>query len=376
MDATRIFAASVACWRGVAVAACFAALAGAAQAQGAPPTVKVYNWSDYIDPAQLDAFTKETGVKVVYDTFDQMETVETKLVAGKSGYDLVIVTASFLPRHIPLKLYAELDKAKAPNLSNMWPEIAQRLAAYDPGNKFAVNYMWGTTGLGYNLAKVKERLGADARIDSWSVLFDPEQAKKLADCGVHVLDATEELFPAALRWLGLDPNSKTEEDLKKAADALARIKPYIRKFHSSEYINALANGDICLALGYSGDVLQARKRAQEAGNGVEIAYAIPKEGALMWFDSFVVPADAQNKDAAYKLIDFLNRPEVAAANAAFTQYASGNLAAQKFLDAAVLADPGVYPTPEAMRRLSTITPYDEKTQRLVNRLLTRVKTGQ
>ena len=359
--------------RRVAMTAAVFCIAGAAQAQ---ESVKVFNWSDYIDPAQLEAFTRETGIKVVYDTFDQMETVETKLTAGKSGYDLVVVTASFLPRHIPLKLYAEIDRAKAPNLAHMWPEITQRLAAYDPGNKFAVNYMWGTTGLGYNVAKVKERLGADARVDSWSILFDPEKLKKLADCGVHVLDATEELFPAALRWLGLDPNSKKEDDLKKAADALAKIKPHIRKFHSSEYINALANGDICLALGYSGDILQARKRAQEAGNGVEVAYAIPKEGALMWFDSFVIPADAANKDGAYKLIDFLNRPEVAGKNAAFTQYASGNLGAQKHVDAEVLKDPGVYPPAEVMGRLYTITPFDEKTQRLVNRLLTRVKTGQ
>lgn len=354
------------------VAAMLMSGASLARAQDA---VKVFNWSDYIDPAALEAFTKETGIKVIYDTFDQMETVETKLTAGKSGYDLIVVTASFLPRHIPLGLYAEADRAKLANLAHMWPEITQRLAAYDPGNKYAVNYMWGTTGLGYNIAKVKERLG-DVPPDSWSLLFDPETVKKLADCGVHVLDATEELFPAALRYLGLDPNSKAEADLRKAAELLGKVKPSIRKFHSSEYINALANGDICLALGYSGDILQARKRAQEAGNGVTVRYMIPKEGALMWFDSFVIPADSDNKAAAYKLIDFLNRPEIAGANSTFTQYASGNLAAQKFVDPAVLDDPGVYPKPETMARLYTITPYDEKTQRLVNRLLTRVKTGQ
>ncbi len=359
--------------RQLACAALLACAAGAAQAQ---ETVKMLNWSDYIDPAALEAFTKETGIKVVYDTFDQMETVETKLTAGKSGYDLVVVTASFLPRHIPLKLYAPLDKARIPNLSNMWPDITGRLAAYDPGNIYAANYMWGTTGLGYNVAKVKERLGPDAAIDSWAALFDVEKVKKLADCGIHVLDATEELFPAALRYLGLDPNSKKEDDLRKAADLLGKIKPYIHKFHSSEYINALANGDICLALGYSGDILQARKRALEARNGVQIAYSIPSEGALMWFDSFVIPADAQNRDGALKLIDFLNRPEIAGKNSTFTQYASGNLAAQKFVDPDVLKDAGVYPTPDVIARLYTITPYDEKTQRVVNRLLTRVKTGK
>lgn len=338
--------------------------------------LKIFNWSDYVDPAVLDAFTKETGIKVVYDTFDQMEAVETKLMAGKTGYDLVVVTASFLPRHIPLKLYTELDKAKLANLQHMWPEITNRLAKYDTGNKYAVNYMWGTTGIGYNVKKVKERLGADAAIDSWSIVFDPEKLKKLASCGVHVLDATEEMFPAALRYLGLDPDSKKEADLKKAGDLLAKIKPSIQKFHSSEYINALANGDICLAVGYSGDILQARKRAKEAKNGVEVAYSIPKEGALMWFDSFVIPQDSANKDAAYKFIDFVNRPELAAKNSNFIQYASGNLAAQKHLDAEVSNDPGIYPPAAVLARLYTITPYDEKTQRAVNRLWTRVKTGR
>lgn len=344
-----------------------------AQAQG---EVRVYNWSDYINPAVLDAFTRETGIKVVYDTFDQMETVETKLVTGKSGYDLVVVTASFLPRHIPLKLYTPLDRAKLPNLTHLWPDVVNRLAKYDPGNRHAVNYMWGTTGLGYNLKKVREKLGPDANVDSWSILFDPAKVSKLASCGVHVLDATEEMFPAALRYLGLDPDSKKEADLRKAADLLAKIKPHIQKFHSSEYITALANGDICLAVGYSGDVLQAKKRAAEAKNGVEIGYAIPQEGALMWFDSFVIPADAANKEAAYKLIDFLNRPEVAASNASFIQYASPNLSAQKHLPPDILANPGIYPTPAVLARLYTITPYDEKTQRAVNRLWTRVKTGR
>ncbi|MCA1999266.1 MAG: polyamine ABC transporter substrate-binding protein [Hyphomicrobiales bacterium] len=338
--------------------------------------LRIFNWSDYVDPAVLEAFTRETGIKVVYDTFDQMETVETKLLAGKTGYDLVVVTASFLPRHIPLKLYQPLDRAKLDNLKHMWPEITGRLAKYDPGNVYAVNYMWGTTGIGYNVAKVRQRLGADAVIDSWSVLFDPARLAKLKDCGVHVLDATEEMFPAALRYLGLDPDSKKEADLRKAADLLAKIRPHIQKFHSSEYINALANGDICFAVGYSGDVLQARKRAREAKNGVEIAYSIPKEGALMWFDSFVIPADAGNKDAAYRFIDFVNRPEVAAKNSNFIQYASGNLAAQAQVDPEILKDPGIYPPPAVLARLYTITPYDEKTQKAVNRLWTRVKTGR
>ncbi len=338
--------------------------------------LRIFNWSDYVDPEVLDAFKKETGITVVYDTFDQMETVETKLLAGKTGYDLIVVTASFLPRHIPLGLYAPIDTAKVPNLKNIWPEIRQRLAKYDPGNKFAVNYMWGTTGIGYNTAKVKERLGPDAVVDSWSILFDPEKLQKLSNCGVHVLDAVEEMFPAALRYLGLDPDSKKEADLNKAGELLRKMRPHIQKFHSSEYINALANGDICLAVGYSGDILQAKKRAEEAKNKVEIAYSIPKEGALMWFDSFVIPKDAGNPDAALKFIDFVNRPEMAAKNSDFIQYANGNIASKPLLSAAVRDNPGIYPPDDVMARLYTITPYDQKSQRLVNRLWTRVKTGK
>lgn len=345
-------------------------------AQAQNRELRIYNWSDYVDPEVLDAFKKETGITVVYDTFDQMETVETKLLAGKTGYDLIVVTASFLPRHIPLGLYAPVDTAKVPNLKNAWPEIQQRLAKYDPGNKYAVNYMWGTTGIGYNVAKIKERLGNDAVIDSWSIVFDAEKLKKLSNCGVHVLDAVEEMFPAALRYLGLNPDSKNEADLNKAAELLRKIRPHIQKFHSSEYINALANGDICLAVGYSGDILQAKKRAEEAKNKVEIAYAIPKEGALMWFDSFVIPKDAANPEAALKFIDFVNRPEMAAKNSDFIQYANGNIASKPLLSAAVRDNPGIYPPDAVMGRLYTITPFDQKSQRLVNRLWTRVKTGK
>jgi putrescine transport system substrate-binding protein len=352
------------------------ALIAGAPASAQERQLRIYNWSDYVDPAVLDAFKKETGITVVYDTFDQMETVETKLLAGKTGYDLIVVTASFLPRHIPLGLYAPIDPAKVPNLKHAWPEIQARLAKYDPGNKFAANYMWGTTGIGYNVAKIRERLGPDAVVDSWRILFDPDQLKKLSNCGVHVLDAVEEMFPAALRYLGLNPDSKAEADLNKAGELLRRMRPHIQKFHSSEYINALANGDICLAVGYSGDVLQAKKRAEEAKNQVEIAYAIPKEGALMWFDSFVIPKDAGNPDAALQFIDFVNRPEMAAKNSDFIQYANGNLASKPLLAEAVRDNPGIYPPPEVMARLYTITPYDQKAQRLANRLWTRVKTGK
>ncbi|MCU0790768.1 MAG: extracellular solute-binding protein, partial [Nitratireductor sp.] len=226
--------------------------------------VRVYNWSDYIDESILKDFEQETGIKVVYDVFDSNEVVETKLLAGATGYDIVVPSAEFLGRQIQAGVFQKLDKSKLPNLSNMWDEITAQVAKYDPDNAYSVNYMWGTTGIGYNVAKVKEILGKDS-IDSWSVIFDPEIAAKFKDCGIHLLDTPNELVTAALNYLGLDPNTTNPDDLAKAEEALMAIRPYVQKFHSSEYINALANGDICLAVGYSGDVLQAADRAEEAG---------------------------------------------------------------------------------------------------------------
>jgi putrescine transport system substrate-binding protein len=300
------------------------------------PTVRVWNFSDYVSPEVLDAFERETGIKVIYDTFDSMEVVETRMLAGRTGYDVVVVTASFLPRQIPLNIYQPLDRARLPNLTHQWPTISERVGRYDPGNRFAVNYMWGTTGIGYNVAAMRQRMGADYRVDTWRLIFDPANLRRFQDCGIHVLDAVEELFPAALNFLGLDPNSKRDADLRRAAELLRSISPFIRKFHSSEYISALASGEICLAVGYSGDILQARKRAKEAAEGtgrpaIEINYAIPNEGALMWFDNFVIPRDAQNPDAAHRFIDFMLRPEMAARNVVTTEFASGNLAAQRLI---------------------------------------------
>jgi putrescine transport system substrate-binding protein len=337
--------------------------------------VNVYNWSDYIDPKMLEEFTQETGIKVVYDTYDNNEIVETKLLAGRSGYDLVVPSGPFLQRLIKAKIFRPLEKDKLPNLVNLWPEITQRLAVFDPGNQYAVNYMWGTTGLGINVKKVRERLG-DMPLNTWDLLMKPELSSKLKDCGIYVLDSPEDLFPGILAYLGLDPDSKRAEDLKRAGDALFRIRGNVQKYHSSEYINALANGDICFAVGYSGDVLQARSRAQEAKNGQEIAYLIPREGALMWFDSFAIPADAKNVAEAHEFLNFMMRPQVAAANTNFVSYASGNLAAKSLVDPEILNNPGVYPDDATFKRLFTNTAYDDRTQRTVTRLWTRVKTGR
>jgi putrescine transport system substrate-binding protein len=324
----------------------------------------------------LEDFTRETGIKVKYDTFDSNDMLETKLLAGRTGYDVVVPTAYFLERQIKAGVFQKLDKSKLPNLVNVWDDIANRLAAYDPGNQHAVNYMWGTTGIGFNMKKAREVLGAEAKIDSWDVVFKPETLAKFKDCGVHMLDAADDVFAAALSYLKLDPNTKDEKDLEKAADLLTKVRPSVRKFHSSEYLNALASGEICLVLGYSGDIKQAQKRAAEAKNGVEIGYAIPKEGAQLWFDNLAIPKDAKNVVEAHALIDYLLKPDVAAKNSNFVSYANSNAASRPMIDKAILEDKSVYPDDATMKSLYTIKAHDQKTQRVMNRLWTRIKTGR
>jgi putrescine transport system substrate-binding protein len=338
--------------------------------------VNFYNWSDYIAPTVLDDFTRTTGIKVRYDTFDSNDTLEAKLLAGKSGYDVVVPTAYFLARQIQAGIFLKLDKTKLPNLANAWPEITDRLASYDPGNQYAVNYMWGTTGIGFNVKDAHAALGADAIVDSWDDVFVPERLARFKDCGVHMLDSSDDIMPAALHYLHLDPNSSDPADLQKAADLLMKIRPSVRKFHSSEYINALATGEICLVVGFSGDIKQAQKRAAEAKGNVAVGYAIPKEGAQLWFDNFAVPKDAPDPAEAHALIDYLLKPEVAAKNTNFVSYANGNLASQAFVDKAILDDRTVYPDAATLGKLYTITAHDQKTQRVINRLWTRIKTGR
>ncbi|WP_245515745.1 polyamine ABC transporter substrate-binding protein [Oharaeibacter diazotrophicus] len=336
--------------------------------------VNVYNWSDYIDPTILEDFTKETGIKVVYDVFDSNELVETKLLAGGSGYDVVVPTGPFLARQITAGVFQKLDKAKLPNLVNVWPDIAARLAKYDPGNEYAVNYMWGTTGIGLNVDKIKA-IAPDAPVDSLKMIFDPAWAAKFKDCGISVLDAPDETLAIAMNYLGKDPDSKDPADLEAAGELWKSVAPYIQKFNSSAYIDALANGDICLALGWSGDVLQAATRAEEAKNGVKVDYHIPVEGTYMWFDNLAIPADAQHVDEAHAFINYLLKPEVIAKASNYVAYANGNLASQQFIDKAIIDNPAVYPPADVVKRLFTISPYDPKSQRVLTRVWTAVKTG-
>ncbi|SIT56465.1 putrescine transporter subunit: periplasmic-binding component of ABC superfamily [Mesorhizobium prunaredense] len=337
--------------------------------------VNVYNWSDYIDSSIIEDFTKETGIKVTYDTFDSNELLETKLLAGGSGYDVVVPTANFLARQIQAGVFQKLDKSKLPNISNMWDVVSERTTKYDPGNEYSINYMWGTVGLGYNVKKVQEALGTD-KIDSWDVFFNPEKLAKLKDCGVYVLDSPSDILPNAFKYLGIDPETTSLDDFAKAEEVMLKIRPSIRKFHSSEYINALANGDICLAVGWSGDVFQARDRATEANQGVEIAYSVPKEGAEMWFDQMAIPADAPHVAEAHEFLNYMMKPEVIAKASNFVFYANGNKASQQFIDKEILEDPAIYPDEATLAKLFTIAPYDSKTQRVVTRTWTKIVTGQ
>ena len=343
--------------------------------------VHVYNWSDYIDASVLEDFTKETGIKVQYDVYDSNDVLETKLLAGKTGYDVVVPTSSFLARQIKAGVHSVLDKSKIPNLTNMWPLVTERLAKYDPNNDHAVNYMWGTTGIGYNVKKIKAIM-PDAPIGSWKMVFDPAIAAKFKDCGIMMLDADDEVIPSMMAYLGMNPDSKDPADFKKAEDALLKVRPFIRKFHSSEYINAMANGEICIALGWSGDFSQAQARAAEKNKTIkdeaqqiEISYFIPKEGADMWFDSMAIPADAPNKEGAYAFINYMQRPDVAAKNTNFVSYANGNLASQKLITPEILGNPNIYPDAETQKRLFTITPYDKKAQRALTDTWRNIKTG-
>ena len=354
---------------GIATAAL---LAGSAMAE----EVRVYNWSDYIDEELLAQFEEETGIDLIYDVFDSNEVLETKMLSGGSGYDVVVPSGTFLQRQITAGAFQELDQSMLSNTGNLWSVIEERTAQYDPGNAYSINYMWGTTGLGVNTGKVEEILGADAPIDSLALVFDPANMEKLADCGVHFLDAPSEMIPAALQYIGEDPDSQDPDVIALTAPVFEAIRPYVQKFNSSEYINGLANGDICVAFGWSGDILQARDRAWEADNGVEIAYNAPTEGALMWFDQMAIPVDAPNVSGAHKFLDFIMNAENMAAASNYVYYANGNEASQEFLVEDVIGDTAIYPDAATLENLYTTTPYDARVQRVVTRLWTTVKSGQ
>ncbi len=337
--------------------------------------VRVYNWSDYIDEALLDQFEAETGYDLIYDVFDSNELLETRMLAGGSGYDVVVPTGTFLQRQITAGAFQQLDQSLLPNSGNMWDVIEARTIQYDPENAYSVNYMWGTTGIGVNINRVREILGEDAPISSLELVFNPANMELLAECGVHFLDAPTEMIPAALTYIGEDPNSQDPDVLALAEPVLSAVRPYVQNFHSSEYINSLANGDICVAFGWSGDILQARDRAAEADNGVEIVYNAPNEGSLMWFDQLAVPVDAPNPAGAHAFINFIMDAHNMAAASNYVYYANGNLAAQEFLNEDVIGDLAIYPDEATLANLYTVSPYAPRVQRTVTRMWTRIKSG-
>ena len=345
-------------------------------APGADKVLNVYNWSDYIGEDTIANFQEETGVRVTYDVFDSNEVLEAKLMAGNTGYDIVVPSLTFLSRQVQAGVFQELDKSRLSNYGNLDPAFMALLATNDPGNLHALPYLWGTTGIGYNVEKVREALGDDAPVDSWALVFEPENLAKLKGCGVAILDTPSEIIPPVLLYLGEQPNSFDEAVIQKGVDRLKALRPHITYFHSSQFINDLANGDICVAVGWSGDIIQAQARAEEADKGVEIAYSIPKEGAPMWFDMLAIPKDARNVDNAYLFLDYLMRPEVMAGIQNYVMYASANSAALPMVDDAVLNDPGIYPDEETKAKLFTLAVLPPEVDRLFNRHWTTLKTGQ
>ncbi len=353
--------------------------APASQAPAAAPVeekvVNVYNWSDYIDPAMLEAFTKETGIKVNYDVFDNNEVLQTKLLAGNTGYDVVVPSASFLELQIKAGVFQKLDRSKLPNWQYLDPGILERVGRHDPGNQYSVNFMWGTDAIGYNVKKVLA-IDPKAPVNSWKLVFDPAEAKKFKDCGISILDAPDETVSVVLAYLGKDPSSENLDDLKAAEEVLMKIRPYVRTINSSEYINGLATGELCVVMGWSGDILQAKTRAAEAGQGVDIAMTVPTDGTVIWFDMFAIPADAPHPGNAHAFINFMMKPEVTAANSNFISYANGNAAALPLLDPSVRDDPGVYPPPETMAKLFPNLAHTQEFTRELNRTWTRFMTGK
>ncbi|SDL84961.1 putrescine transport system substrate-binding protein [Franzmannia pantelleriensis] len=359
----------------VAVAAATLGLsAAAAQAN----EVRVYNWSDYIAEDTLERFTEETGIEVIYDVYDSNEVLEAALLSGRSGYDVVVPSNHYLTRQISAGVYLELDHDLIPNMVNLNPDLMDDLEYVDPGSQYSIPYMWGTNGIGYNVERVTEILGDDAPVDSWALIFDPEVTTALnqGGCGISMLDSGDEMLSPAMAYLGLSPLSEESEDLEAAGELIAAVRDNITYFHSSRYISDLANGDICVAAGYSGDIFQAADRAAEAGRDFTIAYSIPKEGAALWFDMMAIPADAPNPENAHAFINFILEPEIAAGITEYVIYANPNLAANEYLDLEILNDPAVYPDQEVMDNLYVAEEKPLAVQRMRTRIWNRVKSGQ
>ncbi len=354
-------------------AACVMSLCASVNAE--EKVLNVYNWSDYINPEAIEKFEQDSGIKVNYDVYDSNEVLEAKLMSGNTGYDVVVPTGSFLERHVMAGIYQEIDRSRLSNYGNLDAVLQDKVTKHDAGNKHSVPYAWGTIGLGYNTELLQQRLGSVA-VDSLDLIFDPETAAKVADCGIGILDSPAEVMAIALNYLGLDPNSEKKADLKKATQLLKGVRPHIKYFDSGKYISDLANAEICVALGYNGDILQAQGRADEAGQGVQVAYAIPAEGTLIWFDLLAIPADAPHPEAAHQFIDFILQPETAASISNYVYYAVPNVAAEPLLLDEVRSNPGIYPSNGVKEKLFAQKAHSAKYDRLLTRAWTGIKTGR
>jgi putrescine transport system substrate-binding protein len=337
--------------------------------------VNLYIWADYLAPDTIASFEKLTGIKARVSIFETNETLEARMLTGNSGFDVVVPTAPFFQRQIRSGAYLRLDKSKLPNLANMDPALMSQVALNDPGNAYGVVYAWGTYGIGYNPKMVADAL-PDAPLDSWRLIFDPAYASKLAKCGINLLDAPAGVVRLVLKYLGKNPNAPAPEDLAAADTVLTKIRPYIRNIDSSIDTEALANGDICVALSYNGNVVQARNRAKEAKNGIMLNYVIPAEGSLLWFDMLAIPRDAPNPANAHALINYLMDPRVIADVSNFIGYANANMKATPLLNASIASDPVIFPPRDQQQRLFVETEDSPEQTRAITRIWQKFKTAQ
>ena len=357
----------------LAAALCGLTLAGTAQA--ADRELKVYNWFDYITPETLTKFKQDSGIKLTYDIFDTNEALEAKLLTGNSGYDLVVPSNVFLAKQVEAGVFQKLDRSKLPNWQHLDPQLMKLIEANDPGNQYAVPYMYGTVLIGFNPAKVKAVLGENAPVDSWDLIFKEENISKLQQCGVAMLDSPGEILPIALHYLGLDPNSRNPQDYEKAGALLQKIKPHVAYFNSAKYMTDIANGDICVAIGYSGSFFQFANRAKEAGNGVVVDWRLPKQGAPLWFDSFAIPKSAKNVAEAHEFLNNLLDPKVIAPISDFLGYPNPNKDGMPLVQSEIRDNPNLTPTAEAQKNLYVLQPLPQKIERIRTRVWSKVKTG-
>ncbi len=349
----------------------------AGQQTASSKVLNIYNWSDYVDPETVSDFEKAQGVKIRYDYYDSNETLEGKVLTGKSGYDLVGPSNGFVGRQIQAGAYQKIDKSKIPNYELISPALLEKMAMTDPGNEFVVPFFWGINTLAINVDKVKAALGSDKLPDNeWDLVFNPEYAEKLKTCGISLLDSPFEMYPVAMNYVGVDPQSSAKEDIDKATEMLRGVRPYIKRFSSSGYIDDMARGDLCVAVGYGGDLNIAKRRAEETKNGVKLAVLVPKTGFGVWIDSFAIPVDAQNIDNAYAYINHALEPKVAAKNGDFVTYAPSSMPAKALMDKQFSQDRSIFPTDEDMTHGFVMLPKEPKMVRYSVKQWQSLKSGQ